>query len=64
MQITGFYAAELEHQGIGTLAVEGRAVVFRQCDGLSVAWKCESERDAFFVLEIFRSAAVEPVSLH
>ena len=64
MLITGFYAAELEYQGIGTLAVEGRAIVFRQCDGLSVAWECYSERDAFYVLELFRSAAAEPISLH
>jgi hypothetical protein len=64
MQLTGFYAAELEYQGIGTLAVEGKAVVFRQGDGLSIAWKCESERDAFVVLEMFRLAVAEPFRLH
>ena len=62
--ISGIYAAELERLGIGTLAVEGRDVVFRQCDGLSVAWECGTERRGLIALAVFRLAAAKSLSIH
>ena len=64
MLISGIHAAGLERQGTGTLTVEGRSVVFVQCDGLCVAWECQTQRDAWDILSIFRSAAAEDASLH
>jgi hypothetical protein len=64
MVISGIYAAELEHDGIGTLLVAGRSIVFVQYDGLRVSWECETERVANEALWLFRFAAAQPIDIH
>ncbi len=63
MVVSGICAAELEGEGIGTLMVEGRSIVFVQCDGMRVPWDCRSERDANETLWVFRLAAAQAVDL-
>jgi hypothetical protein len=61
--ISGIHAAGLEHEGIGSLFVEGRDIIFVQNDGLRVAWQCKTENDAKRKLRFFRSAAAEEAKL-
>ena len=64
MVISGIYAAKLEQEGIGTLLVDGRTIIFVQCDGLRVAWDCKTVREAKDMLRLFRSAARERPEFH
>ncbi len=63
MKVSGIRAAELEREGIGTLMVDGRAIVFVQCDGVRVAWHCKSERSANETLWLFCLAAAQAADL-
>jgi len=54
-QITGIEAAMNEANGVGSLAVEGRAIVYRN-GPVSVRWSHKTPKDAETILRVLRAA--------
>lgn len=61
-KISGIKAAWLENDGLGSLAVVGKSVVFKGNDGLQVKWSCSTEAEANSQLRLFRAALNHPAS--
>lgn len=58
--ISGIKAAWMEHDGLGTLSVSGKVVVFKGTDGLTFRWSCRTDKEANSQLQVFRAATKYP----